>query len=157
MLKYLPPALFVASGAALSQEPALPPFKSADVSWATVKGRGVLTGSAIDRIDGTETNCADMPVNLVPRSAYADARMKAIYGTIEAGSKPNAEIPTLPSNPDYQASQLKVNCDRDGRFKFSGLAAGTYYLSTFILLNGPGICGPWQVSRGHAPGHCRRR
>src|SRR5882672_11694012 len=56
------------------------PITPAEVEWARKSGTNSVSGNASMASGGTSHTCAGQSANLVPDSAYARARMTAIFG-----------------------------------------------------------------------------
>jgi hypothetical protein len=107
-------------------------FDPTEVAWFVGRGTNTIEGSAIVRsYSGTVKTCAALPVMLFPVSAYARERMMHLYGSGEegynllAGGRP-ADFTN--DDPRYQAAVKTTRCDARGRFAFSELPDGDYYL-----------------------------
>ena len=63
------------------QEAALSkPIASSEVDWSRKSGRNTVSGLATMKAGGEQHTCAGQSANLIPDSAYARARMTAIFG-----------------------------------------------------------------------------
>jgi hypothetical protein len=92
-------------------------------------GFGAVNGQAfLKRSDGSVVYAAGSDVYLIPRSAYADAHMAYLF----QGSKFNNTVEEPSTDRDYLALTKRTKADNDGRFTFSLLADGDYYLLTKI-------------------------
>jgi len=107
-------------------------FDPAEVAWFAGRGTNTIAGSAIVRnYNGTVKTCAALPVMLLPVSAYARERMAYLYGSSEEGY--NLLVGGRPADfagddPRYGATVKTTRCDARGRFAFSELPDGDYYL-----------------------------
>ena len=52
----------------------------AEVEWARKTGRDTVSGNASQKAGATTHSCAGQSANLIPDTAYARARMTAIFG-----------------------------------------------------------------------------
>lgn len=92
-------------------------------------GFGAVNGQAfITRSDGSVAYAAGSEVYLIPTSTYADAHMAYLF----QGRKFNNTVEQPSTEPGYLAMTKRTKADADGRFNFSLLADGNYYLLTRI-------------------------
>ena len=61
-----------------------------EVEWARKTGRNTVSGNASLKSGGTTYTCAGQSANLIPDTAYARARMTAIFGNATAARAPPA-------------------------------------------------------------------
>lgn len=111
-----------------------------DAAWdgaaaakALQPGPNTVAGSAFMRQQGGGVvTCAGSEVSLVPATPYAAARMRAIYGGIDAGI--NRQRPPLfaPDVPAYHATMRKAKCDAQGAFMFGTVADGEYFITVIV-------------------------
>jgi hypothetical protein len=108
------------------------PFDAAAVAWFAGSGSNSIQGTAIVRADGGNVKtCAALPVMLFPVSAYAAERMRALYGSEEEGFNPivgGRPADFVNDDPRYAATARTLRCDARGRFAFSALPDGDYFL-----------------------------
>src|SRR5699024_5569203 len=106
-------------------------FNAASVAWFNAQGNGTITGQAILRTNGGEARtCAGLKVLLEPKSAYADERMLALYGSTDHGYSP-ATARKVKFSPDalaYHKINRTTTCDAQGNLSFANLPAGHYYI-----------------------------
>ncbi|GAA0549137.1 hypothetical protein FHS83_001081 [Rhizomicrobium palustre] len=129
-------------------------FDSREAAWFSARGTNSLNGTAIARAyTGNAKTCAALPVYLFPVTTYAKARMKALYGSESEGFNP--ALMGTPANftdddPAYFATSRTTNCDAKGRFSFSELPDGDYFLVGEVT---------WQDRRAGLPqgGYLMRR
>lgn len=105
-------------------------FNPAEAAFIHKPGRGSITGQAfLRRNDGVVVYAAGSDVFLVPKTTYSTERIQVLY----AGSKfapiwrQNAPAPT-----EYGNYVRQTKADGEGRFSFSSLADGDYYMSTTV-------------------------
>ena len=99
-------------------------------------GINIVEGSALIRQqDGDVVTCAGLPVLLVPKTAYSEERMYALYGNTVKGfmSVDQTEIAFMPDHPGYSQHIKSVLCDAQGYFKFDDVADGDFYLVSKIV------------------------
>lgn len=107
-------------------------FDPSEVAWFAARGTNAITGSAILRsFNGKVKTCAALAVTLMPVSAYARERMRALYNSENDGFNPliggNA-ADFGGDDPGYLTTVRTTRCDARGRFSFNELPDGDYYL-----------------------------
>jgi len=127
------------------------PFDVAAAREAVGPGTNTISGSALllQRGGGVVT-CAGNVVWLIPATAYADARMQAIYGSSFGGYVPVAgpQLAFEPDLPEYKSAQRTERCDAQGNFVFERVHDGVFYVITDVR---------WQVGYAAQGGHLMRR
>jgi hypothetical protein len=107
-------------------------FEPREVSWFAARGTNSIEGSAIARAyNGTAKTCAALPVTLFPASAYASERMRALYDSDQEGFNPallGRPAAFENDDPRYLQTARTTRCDARGRFAFSELPDGDYFL-----------------------------
>ena len=63
------------------------PIAPAEVEWSRRSGANTVSGLAVRKVGDTSHTCAGQSANLVPDSAYARARMTAIFGNATRGTR----------------------------------------------------------------------
>ena len=111
-------------------------FDPTTVAWSLERGGSRISGQGfLGTRGGNIKTCAGNEVFLIPDSPYAKFRMQVFYGGLERGflgsrrSFAQREHP----DPDYVKTSRKAVCDADGRFTFSRLPAGRYYVVTTVV------------------------
>lgn len=112
-------------------------FDPQEVAWAMATGNNTLRGSARMHEPGGEwRTCAGASVAVLPDSAYTRARLIGLYGS-EAGGRndmsPGAMRRVDDADPRFAKVARLSTCDIRGAFHFSGLADGTWYVTTSIV------------------------
>ena len=126
-------ALFIASCAATPVMVTNSSFDANEVSWFLEEGTGTLKGSAfLQRRDGMLVTCAGNLVELIPVGTYSSERISNIYGNLDSGRTTfNIFASTRVDEADQQYlttyNKEKI-CDVDGKFSFTNLAAGSYFV-----------------------------
>lgn len=103
-------------------------------------GINTISGSALIRQNGGGVvNCAGLPVRLIPKTAYALERFRAIYGNTFRGYRAASSLGFIfsPDYPAYQQHTRHTLCDAQGHFTFKDVADGDYLITTTIV---------WQVA-----------
>src|SRR5688572_12959963 len=139
-----PAALFLAlilAGCAQwgSNEAALSrPIAPSEVDWARKSGTNSVSGSAVIKAGGTNHSCAGQSANLIPDSAYARARMAAIFGSetkgMRAASLGAAKFER--DDPLYVSTLRTTPCDPSGGFSFARVPDGVWYVTTSVKWQG---------------------
>ena len=111
-------------------------YNPEEVSWFDQKGYGTILGNAfVRKQDGGIVSCAGQGVSLVPRSSYADERMKHLYQSVDSGNNSGRQIDE--ADPRYAEKFIATVCDVDGRFKIEGLPDGDYYVVANVWWGDP--------------------
>ena len=132
----LPALLLIASLCGFRSSPPLRehtvPYNSAETAWSHSAGTGAIEGVATWNF-GRRWPCGE--ISLFARSAYADETFMAVYGNLDyARYRPMQMKGIFRSvDPNFRADARTTQCQNDGKFEFSGLPAGTYYLTTRFL------------------------
>lgn len=107
-------------------------FDPSAVAWFSQRGTNSIFGTALVRsLSGVAKTCAALPVVLFPDTAYARERMRALYGSDEEGYNPltgGHPANFTEDDPRYQSTARTTHCDARGRFSFSELPDGEYFL-----------------------------
>jgi hypothetical protein len=127
--------LTVAGCAQIEQQMALSSgISPAEIEWSRKTGANTVAGNAI-RKSGTATHtCAGQSVNLVPDSAYARARMTAIFGNDTRGTRAASLGPVKfdRDDPLYVSTLRTTRCDASGSFSFARVPDGIWYATTSV-------------------------
>ncbi len=138
-------------GGALPPPPPPPPRN--EFAWSVGNGRNAVEGAAVWRSNGRTFNCAGQSVGLTPETPYTRQRMVELYGSDEQAIRSVAEVrarsATAPTR-DYRAYVRSTQCDAQGRFAFSGLPDGGW----FVIARGASASGAAEVAirRVHVSG-----
>lgn len=112
-------------------------FTQGDVAWFSEKGNNTLQGSALLRTKGgTAKTCAANEVNLIPYSEYTAERMDYIYGNSKKGygsAGPRRSFEFVPDVAEYHDIGKHTNCDAQGKFEFTELPDGDYYIIAPVM------------------------
>ena len=109
--------------------------------WLDSGLTGTLEGSAFLRQrNGVVQSCAGSGVSLIPRTNYADERMGFIYGNLEGGLWVRDISSTGSSKMEagYSEDTKETVCDVEGRFSFSEVPSGEWYVVTQVVWETPG-------------------
>ena len=122
------------------QEAALSkPIASSEVDWSRKSGRNTVAGLATMKAGGEQHTCAGQSANLIPDSAYARARMTAIFGNADRGMRvaSRGAVKFERDDPVYVSSLRTTRCDGQGSFSFPQVPDGIWYVTTSIKWQGP--------------------
>jgi hypothetical protein len=117
------------------QEPALStPIAPNEIDWARRSGPNSVSGVAIMTARSTTHSCAGQSANLIPDSAYARARLAAIFGNTTRGTRAANLGPVKfeRDDPLYVSTLRTTHCDATGSFSFSGVPDGVWYVTTSV-------------------------
>ena len=109
-----------------------------EVEWARKSGRNTVSGSASLRSGGTTHTCAGQSANLIPDTAYARARMTAIFGNATRGTRSASLGPVKfeRDDPLYVSTLRTTRCDTSGSFSFPSVPDGVWYATTSVKWQG---------------------
>lgn len=109
------------------------PFDASAFAWSVKSGAGSIHGSVIFKEGAAVYSCASGDVILTPETPWTRRRMLILYGSATAAAAPasivRARTPSTPAG-DYVRFVRRTTCDESGRFQFSGLPAGTWFVVT---------------------------
>jgi hypothetical protein len=118
-------------------------FNESEIAWSKLAGANTVKASALLRQQGGGVvTCAGGGITLIPAGAYADERIRRIYGNTSKAFwdppliDPNPRVPN--PEPGYLQAQITRTCDPQGFAIFSGLADGDYYATAQIYWSMPG-------------------
>lgn len=122
------------------QESALStPIAPAEIEWARKTGANTVSGTAIMKANGINHTCEGQSANLIPDSAYARARMTAIFGNTTRGTRAASLGPVKfeRDDPLYVSSLRSTRCDASGSFSFARVPDGIWYATSSVKWQGP--------------------
>jgi hypothetical protein len=133
-------AVVFAAGCAVPAPPAPPaqmssPFNAADVAWSAARGTATVEGRAAIAAGGVSHTCAGSEAQLVPAGSYATEMMRMVFGNDARGYVTLASSPRYPASiaPDFSRTIRRVGCDAEGRFRFSDVPAGRWYVFSNVI------------------------
>ncbi|SEP18677.1 hypothetical protein SAMN02990966_04342 [Rhodospirillales bacterium URHD0017] len=111
-----------------------------EVEWARKTGRNTVSGNASLKSGGTTHTCAGQSANLIPDTAYARARMTAIFGNASRGTRAASlgAVKFERDDPLYVSTLRPARCDASGSFSFPGVPDGVWYVTTSVKWQGNG-------------------
>jgi hypothetical protein len=121
----------------------MPPFVAAQAAFIDRQGSTSIQGHAFMVASSGKVHAAvGEAVELIPATAYAQARFAALYG--EAKLRPVGLLPTqVPAaDPGYLRMIRTTRTEPNGRFAFDDVAPGTYFVATQVIWTNSGSLGP---------------
>ena len=122
-------------------------FDPADFAWARESGTNIIEGAAIMRtIGGDVKTCGGLAVELIPETAYSRERVQALYLSADEGFQSaiamGENAPIAGHNPpEYRDVVRQTVCGPDGRFRFTGLPDGSYFVIAEVTWGAPTVYG----------------
>lgn len=112
-------------------------FNAQEARELTRPGVNIVSGSALIRQNGGGVvTCAGLEILLIPKTAYATERMRAIYGNTDRGYNPvYRQIKFTPEVPEYLSTHRATVCDAQGHFSFDDVADGSFFVVSQIVWN----------------------
>ncbi len=120
-------------------EPALStPIAPSEIDWARKSGQNSVSGLAVMTAGGTSHTCAGQSANLIPDSAYARARMTAIFGNATKGMRAASlgAVKFERDDPLYVSTLRTARCDAMGSFSFPRVPDGVWYVTSSVKWQG---------------------
>ncbi len=111
-----------------------PGFQPSEFAWSTERGSATVRGLVDYAQGGRHYACAGQVV-LTPDAPYSRRRILQLYGSSEHADLPVDEVRSRQANrpsDDYSAYVKKQGCDAGGRFVFSGLPAGGWFVIVVV-------------------------
>jgi hypothetical protein len=115
-------------------------FRAEDFTWSAGSGRGSIDGRVAFSRDGQAFTCTGS-VALTPYTPYTRARFQTLYGSTDRAAVPEAVVRTRTvENPsaDYRSFVRSTTC-QNGRFEFSGLPDGAWFIISPVSAGGDRI------------------
>jgi hypothetical protein len=116
------------------------PMTPAEVEWSRKSGSNSVSGTASLKSGNEVHTCAGQSANLIPDSAYARARMTAIFGSTTKGMRAASLQPVKFERDDqvYVSSLRSTRCDASGSFSFPRVPDGLWFVTTSVKWDGDG-------------------
>ena len=110
------------------------PIASSELDWARRSGTNTVTGIALIETASATHTCAGQSANLIPDSAYARARMTAIFGNATKGMRAASLGPVKfeRDDPLYVSTLRTTPCDAGGSFSFVRVPDGAWYVTSSV-------------------------
>ncbi|MDP2331104.1 MAG: hypothetical protein Q8M19_10475 [Reyranella sp.] len=119
------------------------PIAPSEVEWARKSGANTVSGNAALKAPGpaggASHTCAGQSANLIPDTAYARARMTAIFGNDSRGTRAASLGPVKfeRDDPLYVSTLRTTRCDTSGSFAFARVPDGVWYVTTSVKWQAP--------------------
>ena len=110
-------------------------FDPGEATYIHLDGANSVRGQAFLRQSGGGVvTCAGAKVHLFPRTTYGDERVEKLYGTRASIEATQRIIGVVIEDPDprWVGHMRQTICDAEGRFMFTGVADGAYYVETEV-------------------------
>jgi len=131
-------AFFILGACATTDKPSAPvgapasaAFKTTDFAWSEGTGAGEIRGQIAYGAHKTPYGCSG--VVLTPETPWVRQRMSILYKSTESAALPAEEVRsrTPPErSQDYSKYVKRTTCSADGRFTFTGLPDGSWFVIT---------------------------
>ena len=106
-------------------------FKASDFAWSKAAGKGRIDGELA--YGGQTYRCTNASIILTPETPWVRRRMQILYNSEREATLPADEVRgrTPPErSQDYSNFVRRTTCDAAGRFSFSGLPDGGWFVIT---------------------------
>ncbi len=118
------------------------PFDPKEAQFINQKGRAQIDGQAfLRRNDGIVVYAAGSEVRLIPATRYAEERITAIYGSAKYIPRIQANLIRIDPQTQYLEMQRVTKANGEGRFSFTEVGPGTYYVLTEVQWCAPSQYG----------------
>ena len=113
-------------------------FRDSDFGWSTGSGTGQIVGVLAYKGDAARYACQD--VVLTPETPWSRARMRMLYLSTTASAVPVEDVRTRTpaESNNYAKYARRAQCNAAGRFSFTGLPDGGWYVITVAAPVGGG-------------------
>lgn len=115
-------------------------FRAEDFAWSAGSGRGSIDGRIAFSRGGQAFTCTGS-VALTPYTPFTRARFQTLYGSTDRAAVPESVVRTRTvENPsaDYRSFVRSTTCE-NGRFEFSGLPDGAWFIISPVSAGGDRI------------------
>lgn len=112
-------------------------FRADDFAWSTAVGRASIDGRIDYRRNGRVFACTGS-IGLTPDTPYTRARFRTLYGSTDRAAVAEAIVrarTVADPNADYRSYVRSTTCE-NGRFSFSGLPAGGWFIIAPVSADG---------------------
>ena len=127
------------------------PIQASELDWSRKSGSNTVSGMASLKAGGDTHTCAGQAANLLPDSAYARARMTAIFGNDSQGRRAASLAPVKferGDDPLYVSTLRRTTCDASGSFSFPRVPDGVWFVTTSVKWDGTsGVEGASMMKR----------
>lgn len=125
----------VATQGPLAPLPMLNAFDPRQAVYIHRNGANSIRGQAFLRQSGGGVvTCAGADVRLFPRTTYGDERVQKAYGSSAEAEATQRIVGIILEDPDprWVEHMRQTVCDADGRFQFTDVADGAYFVETEV-------------------------
>lgn len=114
------------------------PIAPSEIDWSRKSGANTVSGVAVINAGGMPHTCAGESALLIPDSAYARARMTAIFGNTTKGMRAASQGPAKfdRDDPLYVSTLRTTRCDASGSFSFPRVPDGVWYVTSSVKWQG---------------------
>lgn len=100
--------------------------------WSSETGQGRIDGRLVYSAKGVTYSCAGVGVILTPETAWVKQRMEILYQSSKGAAVPATVVRgrTPAGGQDYSAFVRSASCDASGRFAFTNLPDGAWFVIT---------------------------
>jgi hypothetical protein len=114
----------------LQEPPSAYVFRSGDFAWSAIPGANRIDGHIAFRQGAMLYTCSN--VALIPEAPFSARRMITLYGSAVGAQIPVGEVQarTTPAPDGFNAFVRTTTCDGQGRFSFTGLPDGSWFVLT---------------------------
>jgi hypothetical protein len=105
-------------------------FRSGDFAWSAIPGVNRIDGHIAYRQGAVLYTCTN--VALIPEAPFSARRMITLYGSAVEAQVPVDQVQarTTPAPDGFNAFVRTTTCDSQGRFSFTGLPDGSWFVLT---------------------------
>ena len=130
MRKFVVASSLVVALAACRSAPTSP-FDATAAAYINAEGKTKIAGHAFFRDEkGTVIYAAGEHVYLMPVTAYAEQRMRQVFG--DARYTPAKYLPWDDADPAFKKFMRSTKAESTGTFAFEKVAPGDYYVATTV-------------------------
>lgn len=103
-------------------------FNPSDMSWSAMPGSNRIDGHVVYRQGPASYTCRN--VALIPETPFSARRMANLYGSAVSATVPQEQVRArnTPAPPGFNEFSRTTTCDQLGRFSFTGLPDGSWFL-----------------------------
>jgi len=118
-------------------------FDPGAAAFINIEGRASISGQAVVReTNGKLLRAVGTDIFLIPRTAYSEERVAALYGEGDK-LKWGARVPD--AEPLYKQYQRKTVASSAGSFRFDHVADGSYFIVAMIFLPGEYVANEFPI------------
>ena len=107
-------------------------YNPAEGAWAAKSGTSTITGQGfLRRNDGVVVYAAGSEADLIPQTSYSAVRVSGAFPNGSHLSYGGLNYDS--TDPAYASTVRKTTADGEGKFTFSNVPAGSYYVTTSVI------------------------